>query len=91
MRDNDPTPDELRATFETLLAAVCTGAAVPSDNPLDTETENALWSITHAYPNIPPSLLTTARTTFTGQLDGTNAAARKSARLRLFQSRGLTS
>ncbi|WP_194817349.1 hypothetical protein [Nocardia sp. XZ_19_385] len=89
MRDSDPTPDELRATFETLLAAARTGAAVPSDNALDTETENALWAITNAYPNIPNPLITTARTAFTGQLDGTNAAARKAARLRLFQSHGL--
>ncbi|MEU8896838.1 hypothetical protein [Nocardia sp. NPDC048505] len=90
MRDTDPTPDELQATFETLLAAVQTGAAVPSDNALDTETENALWAITDAYPDITDSLVAAARAAFSGQLDGSNAAARKAARRRLFESHGLT-
>ncbi|MFC9892449.1 hypothetical protein ACFVMC_02030 [Nocardia sp. NPDC127579] len=89
MRDSDPTPDELRVTFETLLASVRDGGAIPSDTPLDIETQTALWAITNAHPNITTPLITAARTAFSGQLDGTNIAARKAARLRLFQSRGL--
>ncbi|MGI5219362.1 hypothetical protein [Nocardia sp. CA-290969] len=50
------------------------GPALRSETGLDMETDEALWAIARAYPNVPSELVEVARQAFDGQLDGSNAA-----------------
>ncbi|WP_067473374.1 hypothetical protein [Nocardia amamiensis] len=79
MRDDYPTGDELRANFDELLASVLTGGGIYSESGLDMATEEALWMIARAYPDVPDELVDAAHAAFAGQLDGSNAAARQAA------------
>ncbi|WP_330233021.1 hypothetical protein OHA40_11390 [Nocardia sp. NBC_00508] len=82
MRYDYPSDDELRANFDELLASVLTGGGIYSESGLDMETEEALWTIARAYPDVPDELVDAARAAFAGQLDGSNAAARQAALVR---------
>ncbi|WP_063629970.1 hypothetical protein [Nocardia sp. BMG51109] len=82
---NHPTEDELRGSFEEELASVRAGRGLASDSGLDGQTEAALWEIARAYPNIPDSLVESARRAFAGQLDGTNAQEREARLKRMFE------
>ncbi|WP_026123417.1 hypothetical protein [Nocardiopsis chromatogenes] len=77
MRLEPPTPEEIRANFEGALESVRNGGGVNSETGLDMETEGALWAIAAAHPNIPDSLIETARAEFAAQMDGSHAAARR--------------
>ncbi|GAB7188846.1 hypothetical protein ATKI12_8961 [Kitasatospora sp. Ki12] len=67
-------PEQLRAVFESVLAGTLAGRGVPSCLGLDTDTDEALWAIEMARPDVPPALVEAARRAFAGQLDGSNAA-----------------
>ncbi|GAA1502050.1 hypothetical protein GCM10009827_013040 [Dactylosporangium maewongense] len=84
MRLDHPDDDEQRAIFEELLTSVSTGGGIYSCNGLDMETEEALWAIARAYPAVTDDLVAAARAVFAGQLDGSNAAARRAALARKF-------
>ncbi|MFJ8623485.1 hypothetical protein ACIRD3_11650 [Kitasatospora sp. NPDC093550] len=71
MADDDA---KLRAVFEAVLASTLAGRGVPTCLGLDMETEDALWAIECARPDVPPELVAAARRTFEGQLDGSNSA-----------------
>lgn len=77
MRSRYPTDDELRRNFEAELASVTTGGGLRSETGLDVETDAALIAIARAYPSVPQDLVAAARAAFAGQLDGSNAAARR--------------
>nr|WP_232541848.1 hypothetical protein [Nocardia bovistercoris] len=61
------------------MASVRGGGGIYSESGLDMETEESLWAIARAYPEVPDSLVEAARTTFAGQLDGSHSAARQAA------------
>lgn len=82
VREDYPTDAEMRRNFEGLLEKVRAGGAPHSDSGLDLDTEEALWAITRAHPDVPDELVAAARAAFAGQLDGSNAAARRAARAR---------
>lgn len=75
MREDLPDDQELRDSFEDLLASVVRGDGLYTESGLDIETEQALTAIARAYPIVPDELITAARAAFAGQLDGSNAAA----------------
>ncbi|MGN2639482.1 hypothetical protein ACTD5D_25620 [Nocardia takedensis] len=77
MRLDQPSDEELRANFEELLASVRGGGGLYSESGLDMETEETLWAIARAHPNVPDSLVEAARAEFARQLDGSHAAARE--------------
>ncbi|MEV0105619.1 hypothetical protein AB0H42_04645 [Nocardia sp. NPDC050799] len=77
MRIGDPSDDELRENFAEMLESVRNGGGLRTETGLDMETEDALWAIARAYPEVSDELVEGARTTFAGQLDGTNARARR--------------
>ncbi|WP_282785944.1 hypothetical protein [Nocardia sp. CC201C] len=77
MRLGPPADDELRRNFEAALTSVREGGGVSSATGLDMETEGALWAIARAHPRIDDDLIAAARRAFAGQLDGSNAAARR--------------
>ncbi|MFE3442568.1 hypothetical protein ACFXNW_06020 [Nocardia sp. NPDC059180] len=79
MRADHPTDDELRANFDEMLTSVCGGGGLRTATGLDMKTEESLWAIARAYPQVPGELVDAARTAFAGQLDGTNARERKEA------------
>lgn len=74
MRRGRPSEEQLRRNFESVLATVSAGHGVRSSTGLDEPTKDALWAISRAFPNITEELVTSARQTFAGQLDGSNAA-----------------
>jgi hypothetical protein len=84
MREDYPDADELRANFDELLTSVRNGGGIYSENGLDQKTEDALWAIARAYPDIPDDLIIAADTAFAGQLDGSNSVARQAELLRKF-------
>ncbi|MFC5750961.1 hypothetical protein [Actinomadura rugatobispora] len=86
MRLNRPTQEELRENFATLLESVITGGGIRSESGLDMEVEEALWSIARAYPEVPAELVAAAYRAFAGQLDGSNAGARRAALEREFEA-----
>ena len=77
MRSRPPTDDELRRAFEEELASAAAGGPLRTDTGLDLETDEALAAIAMAYPAVSDALLGAARRAFAGQLDGSNAAARR--------------
>ncbi|MFF3216560.1 hypothetical protein ACFYYB_38815 [Streptomyces sp. NPDC002886] len=77
MRHGHPGQEQLRRTFESVLTAVLSGRGVRTETGLDTPTENALWAIARARPNAPDALVAAAYRAFAGQIDGSNAAARR--------------
>ncbi|UGT59996.1 hypothetical protein [Nocardia asteroides] len=86
VREDYPTEPETRRNFEELLGKVRAGGAPHSDSGLDLTTEEALWDITRAYPEVPDELVAAARAAFEGQLDGSNAAARRAERARKIEA-----
>ncbi|MEC3913330.1 hypothetical protein [Nocardia sp. CDC160] len=74
MRNAYPSDDELRRNFDEVLSDVMQGRGVHTATGLDEDTQNALWAITAAHPNVTPELIDAARRAFAGQLDGSNAA-----------------
>ncbi|MEU7764917.1 hypothetical protein AB0B25_07315 [Nocardia sp. NPDC049190] len=76
VRGRYPTDEELRRNFERELGSVTTGGGLHSETGLDIETETALIAIAGAYPEVGEELVAAARAAFTGQLGGSNAAAR---------------
>ncbi|QIS16310.1 hypothetical protein [Nocardia arthritidis] len=67
---------QLRATFDRELSRALRGEGARNHSGLDFDTYRALARVAGAYPNIPPELIEAARTAFSGQLDGSNRAAR---------------
>ncbi|MFF2087777.1 hypothetical protein ACFVVM_28700 [Nocardia sp. NPDC058176] len=84
MRESDPTEAELRQNFEEMLHSVLTGGGIHSETGLDMKTEDALWEVARAYPNVPDALVDAARTAFAGQLDGSTAREREQEMARRF-------
>lgn len=84
-RSRYPTDDELRRNFERELASVTTGGGLRSETGLDVETDAALIAIATAYPAVTEDLVRAARSAFAGQLDGTNAAARRAELRRMIE------
>ncbi|WP_328396366.1 hypothetical protein [Nocardia sp. NBC_00416] len=72
MRLGHPTREELIQNFEAELASVCSGGGLRSETGLDMETDEALWTIARAYPNVSDELVAAAKEAFAGQLDGSN-------------------
>jgi hypothetical protein len=77
MRSRYPTDDELRGVFEEELGSAVAGGPLRTDTGLDMETDEALVAIAMAYPAVSDALVAEARRAFAGQLDGSNAAARR--------------
>jgi hypothetical protein len=69
-----PSGEQLLRTFEKVLAEVLAGRGVRSCTGLDGPTQDALWRITRAHPDVRAGLVDAARSAFAGQLDGSNAA-----------------
>ncbi|MBF6171415.1 hypothetical protein [Nocardia blacklockiae] len=88
MREDRPSEDELRRNFERELESVRTGGGLTSESGLDTETEEALWAIADAHPDIDDELVAAARRAFAAQLDGSHAAARQAALARKLERFG---
>ncbi|NNH71858.1 hypothetical protein HLB23_18670 [Nocardia uniformis] len=74
MRSGRPSDQQLRRSFESVLGDVSAGRGVRTATGLDEETEEALWVIARAYPDVTEELVESARRAFAGQLDGSNAA-----------------
>ncbi|MFE3188716.1 hypothetical protein ACFXHA_06875 [Nocardia sp. NPDC059240] len=87
MRLGHASEDELRSSFDRVLAFVLEGRGVPSDTGLDDETEAALWAVARAHPNASADLVEAARRAFAGLLDGSNTARWRAARDRRFAER----
>ncbi|MFI9535531.1 hypothetical protein ACIG56_20070 [Nocardia fusca] len=85
MRIGLPSDDELRENFAEMLESVRNGGGLRTETGLDMETEDALWAIARAYPEVSDELVEEARATFAGQLDGTNAGARRAELERQFE------
>ncbi|MEU1430703.1 hypothetical protein ABZ412_26865 [Nocardia sp. NPDC005746] len=91
MRGERPSEEQLRRNFDTILADVREGRGVRTASGLDSPTEDALWAIAKAYPNVSEDLVTAARESFAGQLDGSNAARWRADLERRFAERKRTS
>ncbi|MEU8921886.1 hypothetical protein AB0D10_13260 [Kitasatospora sp. NPDC048545] len=76
--------ERLRAVFEAVLAGALAGRGVPTCLGLDDDTDEALWAVESARPDVPPALVEAARRAFAGQLDGTNAARQRERIARRF-------
>ncbi|MFE3756909.1 hypothetical protein ACFXO9_21620 [Nocardia tengchongensis] len=87
MRGDRPSEEQLRRNFDTILADVLEGRGVRTASGLDSPTEDALWAIAKAYPNVSDDLVTAARDSFAGQLDGSNAARWRAELERRFAER----
>lgn len=77
MRSGRPSAEQLRRNFDAVLSEVLSGRGVRTETGLDQDTENTLWDIARAHPNASDELVAAARRAFAGQLDGTNAVARR--------------
>ncbi|WP_083913191.1 hypothetical protein [Nocardia concava] len=73
MRGGRPTEEQLRRTFETSLAEAVSGQGIRTETGFDMPTEDALWEIARAYPDVTDELIEAAKSAFAGQLDGSNA------------------
>lgn len=87
MREKRPSEEQLRRNFERELESVSTGGGLTSETGLDVETEEALWAIADAYPQVDDALIAAARRTFAAQLDGSHAAARHAELARKLEER----
>lgn len=68
------TAAEIRAYFDKALNELSLkGIYIPSCQPYDTETKQALDAVAEAYPNPSSMLIATAKQTLEDQLDGTHA------------------
>lgn len=85
MRIDHPTEDELRENFAELLESVRNGGGLRTETGLDMETEEALWDIARAYPEVTGELVDAARAAFAGQLDGSNARRHREELIRQFE------
>ncbi|MGI5221408.1 hypothetical protein [Nocardia sp. CA-290969] len=85
MRIDHPTDDELRENFAEMLESVRNGGGLRTETGLDMETEEALWDIARAYPDVTDELVTAAREAFAGQLDGSNARRHREELARQFE------
>lgn len=85
MRESDPTEAELRQNFDDMLRSVLSGGGIHSETGLDMKTEDALWDIARAYPDVPDALVDAARAAFAGQLDGSNDREREAALTRMME------
>ncbi|MCX4779341.1 hypothetical protein [Streptomyces sp. NBC_01264] len=88
MRIGEPSQEQLRRTFESVLTNVLSGRGVRTETGLDSPTENALWAIRYAFPEAPDALVAAAYRAFAGQLDGSNAAAWQAEMDRRITERG---
>lgn len=77
MRIDHPSRDELIVNFQAELTSVCSGGGLRSETGLDMETDEALWAIARAFPNVPDHLVAAAEEAFRGQLDGSNAVGHR--------------
>ncbi|HLS76870.1 MAG TPA: hypothetical protein VK083_08795 [Nocardia sp.] len=84
-RSRHPTDEELRRNFERELASVTSGGGLRSETGLDVQTDAALMAIAVAYPAVSEELVRAARAAFAGQLDGSNAAARRAELRRMIE------
>lgn len=74
MRAEPVTNEELRNSFETLLAGPpFDNGGMPSETGLDTRTTAAIQRVWAAAPKPPTSLVDAARREFDMQLDGSHA------------------
>ncbi|MGC4988264.1 hypothetical protein [Nocardia salmonicida] len=74
MRDiQDPTPDELAASFERCLELALSAGVTRTCTPLDSLTLEALEDLACAFPDASAELIQAARDAFAGQLAGTNS------------------
>src|SRR5512139_1538534 len=79
------TPEELRSTFEQLIADPPTdGTGVPTETGLDEPTIAAIERVWAASPTPPPSLIAAARQELEMQLDGTHAAEAQARMVAIF-------
>lgn len=85
MRIGHPTDDELRENFAEMLESVRNGGGLRTETGLDMTTEDALWAIARAYPEVTEELVAAARAAFAGQLDGSNARWRREELERRFE------
>jgi hypothetical protein len=79
VRTDHPTDDELQENFAEMLESVRRGGGLHTETGLDMETEEALWAIARAYPDVADELVEAARAAFARQLDGSNDRARRAA------------
>ncbi|MEV0464131.1 hypothetical protein AB0I30_24400 [Nocardia tengchongensis] len=77
MRHGYPSKAQLKLNFDSALAQVLEGRGVRTETGLDMETRAALMAIARAHPNVTDKLVEAARHAFGGQLDGGNAAHRR--------------
>ncbi|WP_307817482.1 hypothetical protein [Nocardia acididurans] len=77
MRGGRPSEEQLRRNFEAVLVEVRNGHGVRTETGLDSRTEQALWVIARAQGGGTEEMIHNARTAFAGQLDGSNAEARR--------------
>ncbi|GAB0104447.1 hypothetical protein JMUB6875_34210 [Nocardia sp. JMUB6875] len=77
MRHGRPSEEQLRLTFERVLASAREGRLVRTETGLDRRTRDALNAIARAHPDASEELVEAARGAFAGQLDGSNAVRRR--------------
>jgi acyl-CoA reductase-like NAD-dependent aldehyde dehydrogenase len=85
VRIGHPTEDELHENFAEMLESVRRGGGLRTETGLDMDTEEALWDIARAYPDVTDELVDAARAAFARQLDGSNASARRAELERMFE------
>lgn len=78
-----PSDEQLRLSFDAMLEQVLSGRGLRTETGLDLPTVQALRAVGAAFPNASQELIAQARKTFSGQLDGSNAAARRAEMDRL--------
>ncbi|MEV6273932.1 hypothetical protein [Nocardia sp. NPDC051832] len=76
-RRGRPSSSELRRNFERELTSAISGGGLRSNSGLDVPTRGALIEVAKAYPVVSEDLIAAARAAFAGQLDGSNAQARR--------------
>ncbi|GGL23680.1 hypothetical protein [Nocardia jinanensis] len=85
MRIGHPSEDEMRENFAEMLESVRNGGGLRTETGLDMTTEEALWDIARAYPEVTEELVEAARNAFAGQLDGSNARRHREELARQFE------
>ena len=82
------TEPEIRAYFEKALTELSLkGIYIPSNQPYDKQTRDALDDIADAYPNPSSTLIAAARAQLEQQLDGTHAWQQEEKAVAYFQRR----